>query len=91
MNRRFMIAIRRSPNTQGKHILTVDDINVNWIILVKILGSLRAECNTASDGQEAVEKFMVVLFRWYGPIPTDAISYIAKLVQPVILRTSLPS
>lgn len=86
-----MNATRRSSNTQGKHILTVDDVNVNWIILVRILGSLGAECNTASDGQEAVEKFMVVPFRWYDSIPVDAISYIAKLVQPVILQTSLPS
>lgn len=84
-----MIAIRRSPNTQGKHILTVDDINVNWIILVKILGSLGAECNTASDGQEAVEKFIVVRFRWYGPI--RQMPYMAELVRPVTLRTSLPS
>lgn len=28
--------------------LTVDDINVNWIILIKILGSLGTESDTAS-------------------------------------------
>lgn len=78
MNRRFMIAIRRLPNTQGKHILTVDDINVNWIILVKILGSLGAECSTASDKQEAVERYMAAPLRWYGPI--RRMPYMAELV-----------
>ena len=36
----------------------MDDIEVNRIILVKILSTLGAECDTASDGQQAVEKFM---------------------------------
>ena len=35
----------------------VDDIEVNRIILVKILGTLGAECDTAANGQEAAEKF----------------------------------
>ena len=43
---------------KGMHILVVDDIEVNRIILVKILTTLGAECDTASNGQEAVEKFM---------------------------------
>ncbi len=42
---------------QGRHFLVVDDIEVNRIILVKILGSLGASCDTASNGQEAVERF----------------------------------
>lgn len=42
---------------KGMHILVVDDIEVNRIILIKILGTLGAECDTASNGQEAVEKF----------------------------------
>ena len=40
------------------HILVVDDIEVNRIILVKILTTLGAQCDTAANGQEAVDKFM---------------------------------
>ena len=42
---------------RGKHILVVDDIEVNRIILVKILSTLGAACDTAGNGQEAVDKF----------------------------------
>ncbi len=42
---------------QGKHILVVDDIEVNRIILVKIFSTLGVTCDTANDGQEALEKF----------------------------------
>ncbi len=48
---------RQSDVVQGKHILVVDDIEVNRIILVKILSSLGAGCDIAGNGQEAVEKF----------------------------------
>ena len=41
---------------RGKHILVVDDIEVNRIILVKILSTLGATCDTACNGQEAVDK-----------------------------------
>ena len=41
----------------GKRIMVVDDIEVNRMILVKILTSLGAVCDTAEDGREAVEKF----------------------------------
>ncbi|MBD5160671.1 MAG: response regulator [Oscillibacter sp.] len=43
---------------KGLHILVVDDIEVNRIILTKILTTLGAECEAAADGQEAVEKFL---------------------------------
>ena len=42
---------------QGKHILVVDDIDVNRMILVKILTSLGARCDTAEDGKQAVDIF----------------------------------
>ena len=42
---------------QGQHIMVVDDIEVNRLILSKILTTLGAECETAADGREAVEKF----------------------------------
>ncbi len=48
---------RRDNVLEGMKILVVDDIEVNRIILVKILGSSGAACDTAGDGQEAVEKF----------------------------------
>ncbi len=65
----FKTAIRRVMGSQkkpedsqqnvvnGMHIMVVDDIEVNQIILVKILGSLGALCDTAGNGQEAVEMF----------------------------------
>ena len=48
---------QESDVVKGMHILVVDDIEVNRIILVKILSTLGAECDTASDGQQAMEKF----------------------------------
>jgi len=43
---------------KGKHILVVDDIEANRIVLMKILSSLGAECDEAHNGQEALDKFM---------------------------------
>ncbi|MBD5133553.1 MAG: response regulator [Clostridiales bacterium] len=42
---------------RDKHILVVDDIEVNRIILIKILSSLGATCDSAANGQEAADKF----------------------------------
>ncbi|MBD5460812.1 MAG: response regulator [Lachnospiraceae bacterium] len=47
----------QSDIVQGKHVLVVDDLKVNRFILVKLLGTLGAVCDTADNGQEAVEKF----------------------------------
>ncbi len=60
--RRVMGSLKKAESSsfnvvQGKHILVVDDIEVNRIILVKILGTLDAVCDVAGNGQEAVEKF----------------------------------
>ncbi len=41
----------------GKNILIVDDIEVNRMILVKILSSMGAHCKEAVDGQDAVDQF----------------------------------
>ena len=43
---------------EGRHILVVDDIEVNRIILVKILTTLGASCDVAGNGQEAVDTFL---------------------------------
>ncbi|MBD5160434.1 MAG: response regulator [Oscillibacter sp.] len=65
----FKEAIRRVMGSQkeaeagddsvvkGKRILVVDDIEVNRIILVKILTTLGAQCEVAGNGQEALEAF----------------------------------
>ena len=47
----------RTDIVLGKHILVVDDVEVNRILLTKILSTLGAVCDTAGNGQEAVEKF----------------------------------
>ena len=47
----------QSDIVRDRRILVVDDIEVNRIILVKILKAMGAECDTAVNGQEAVEKF----------------------------------
>jgi len=43
---------------RGKHILVVDDIEANHIILVKILSSQGAVCEAVENGQEAVDAFL---------------------------------
>ena len=47
-----------STVVKGKHILVVDDIAANRLILIKILSTMGAECDAACDGQEALDKFM---------------------------------
>ncbi len=42
---------------KGRHILIVEDIEVNRMILVKIMTSRGATCDIAVNGQEAVEIF----------------------------------
>ena len=41
----------------GRHFLVVDDVEVNRMILVKILGTLGATCDTAENGKAALDKF----------------------------------
>jgi len=48
---------RQDNAVQGLNILVVDDIEVNRIILVKMLSALGVTCDIAGDGKEAVEKF----------------------------------
>ncbi|MCM1121163.1 MAG: response regulator [Eubacterium sp.] len=42
----------------GKRVLVVEDIDINQMVLKKLLGTLGAECDTAENGQEAVHKFI---------------------------------
>ncbi len=41
----------------GRHILVVEDIDINQMVLVKLLGTLGAVCDIAENGQEAVDIF----------------------------------
>ncbi len=51
------VSVKQESVVDGKHILVVDDIEVNRMILVKILGTLGATCDIAVNGQEAVDTF----------------------------------
>ncbi len=42
---------------RDKHILVVDDVEINRLILVEILSGLGASCDEAGNGQEALEAF----------------------------------
>ncbi len=50
------VSAQKNP-VEGKRIMVVDDIEVNRMILVKILSTLNASCDVAEDGKQAVEKF----------------------------------
>ncbi len=41
----------------GRRVLVVEDIDINQMVLVKLLGTLGAVCDIAENGQIAVEKF----------------------------------
>ncbi len=41
----------------GRRVLVVEDIDINQMVLEKLLGTLGAVCDIAEDGQKAVEKF----------------------------------
>ena len=48
---------KRNSIVKDKKILIVDDIEVNRMIMEKILEKLEAVCDAAENGKEAVEKF----------------------------------
>ncbi len=47
-----------STVVKGKHILVVDDIEENRLVLIKILNMMGAVCDAAYDGKEALDKFV---------------------------------
>ncbi|MBD5102494.1 MAG: response regulator [Subdoligranulum sp.] len=57
MDRQKKLKTGQSDIVRDKHVLVVDDIEVNRIILMKILNTLGAVCDSAANGQEAVDKF----------------------------------
>lgn len=42
----------------GKHVLVVEDIDINQMVLVKLLGTMGADCDVVENGKEAVDKFL---------------------------------
>jgi CheY-like chemotaxis protein len=45
------------PDLSGKHILSVEDIEINRMVLNELLSETKAEVDEAIDGLEAVKKF----------------------------------
>ena len=62
----------------GKHILVVEDIEVNQLVLVKLLSTLGAECDIAENGRKAVEKFINA--------PTDRYDIILMDIQMPVMN-----
>ena len=50
-------AVEEKSAVAGRKVMVVDDIELNRMILVKILTTLGAVCDEVKNGQEAVEKF----------------------------------
>jgi signal transduction histidine kinase/CheY-like chemotaxis protein len=59
------------PDLTGKHILSVEDIEINRIILAELLAETHAEIDEAADGVEAVEKFIASPEGYYSFIFMD--------------------
>jgi signal transduction histidine kinase/CheY-like chemotaxis protein len=60
-----------APNLAGKHILSVEDIEINRMVLNELLSETRAEIDEAADGLEAVEKFKASPVGYYNFIFMD--------------------
>jgi signal transduction histidine kinase/CheY-like chemotaxis protein len=46
-----------APNLSGRHILSVEDIEINRIVLEELLAETKATVDSAADGVQAIEKF----------------------------------
>ncbi len=55
----------------GKRALIVEDIDINQMLLTKLLDTLGAVSDIAEDGQKAVEKFTASPSGWYDVILMD--------------------
>jgi signal transduction histidine kinase/CheY-like chemotaxis protein len=60
-----------TPNLSGKHILSVEDVEVNRMVLNELLSETRVEVDEALDGLEAVEKFKASPVGYYNFIFMD--------------------
>ncbi|MDR0904629.1 MAG: response regulator [Oscillospiraceae bacterium] len=59
------------PNLAGKRILSVEDIEINRVILTEILSETSAEVEEAVDGADAVEKFRISPEGYYSFVFMD--------------------
>ena len=57
----------------------VDDIEIDRIIPGNILSNLGATCDTACNGQEAVEKYDLILMDLKMPVPDHRLEQLEKL------------
>ena len=60
-----------APDLSGKHILLVEDNEINRLIAVELLKSTQAQTDEAEDGQKAVEKFLASEPGYYDLILMD--------------------
>lgn len=59
------------PDLSGKHILSVEDIEINRVVLNELLSETKAEVDEAVDGAHAVEKFKTSPDGYYNFIFMD--------------------
>jgi signal transduction histidine kinase len=59
------------PNLAGKHILSVEDIAINRIVLTELLAETHAQIDEAVDGLDAVEKFKASPEGYYSLVFMD--------------------
>lgn len=59
------------PDLAGKHILSVEDIEINRIVLAELLAETKAVVDEAVDGVQAVEKFKASREGYYDFIFMD--------------------
>jgi CheY-like chemotaxis protein len=59
------------PNLSGKHILSVEDVEINRIVLNELLSETKAEVDEAMDGLEAVKKFKASPAGYYSFVFMD--------------------
>jgi signal transduction histidine kinase/CheY-like chemotaxis protein len=60
-----------TPDLSGKRILSVEDIEINRLVLSELLSETKAEIDEAVDGIEAVEKFKASPVGYYNFIFMD--------------------
>ncbi len=72
-NKKFIPEHQRSDtyDFSGKRILIVDDIEINREIILELLSTTGIEIETASDGEEAVSKFLSASPGYYDIILMD--------------------
>jgi len=60
-----------SASLEGKNILIVDDIEVNRMIIIEVLNNTKLKIDEASDGDEALNKYLESPLNYYDCILMD--------------------